>query len=212
MRIHREGRAIAETCRRLAADGLVYGTAGNVSVLLDDRVVITPSGIDYERMRARDMSVVALEDGRVLAGRHTPSSETPLHLAVYRATDARAIVHTHAEHATTIGLVLDELPAVHYAIHALGGPVRVAPYACFGSDELARGVVAAIVERNGCLMRNHGAVTIGSTLDIALDRSLRLEWVAALAWRALLVGSPTTLTEGQLDEVRERARTIGYRP
>jgi L-fuculose-phosphate aldolase len=135
-----------------------------------------------------------------------------MHLAVYAATGAHAIVHTHSLFATSVGTVCDELPALHYTINALGGPVRVAPYSTFGSDELAAGVAAALHGRAGALMRNHGAITVGPTLAAAYDRAVKLEWLSELYWRATLLGAPSVLSTGDLAAAREQARGKAYRP
>jgi L-fuculose-phosphate aldolase len=89
--------------------------------------------------------------------------------------------------------------------------VRVAPYATFGSDELAAGVAAALHGRTGALMRNHGAVTVGPTLAAAYDDTVRLEWLCELWWRARQVGEPALLSDGQLAAAREQARVRRYR-
>jgi L-fuculose-phosphate aldolase len=82
-----------------------------------------------------------------------------MHTSVYRATDAGAVVHSHPLYCTALSVTMDEVPPVHYMITLLGGPVRVAPYARFGSPELAQGSVAAMVDRTGVLLRNHGATS-----------------------------------------------------
>ena len=117
---------------RLLADGLAVGSAGNISVRAGDVVAITPSGISYDDMRPADVCLVA-PDGTQLDGQETPSSETPMHLAIYAATRAAAIVHTHSPEVIALSAARSELPAIHYAITGLGGPVRVAPYVRFGS-------------------------------------------------------------------------------
>jgi L-fuculose-phosphate aldolase len=211
MRLSAQRKEIGSACRRMHRDRLVVGTSGNISVRVDDLVAITPSGMDYETLAAEDVLVVGM-DGAVVSGEHLPSSELPMHLAVYAATDARAIVHTHSLFATSVGTVCDELPAVHYAINALGGPVRVAPYATFGSDELAAGVAATLHERTGALMRNHGAITIGPTLASAYDRAVKLEWLSELYWRATQLGTPSVLSTDELSAAREQARRKAYRP
>lgn len=117
---------LVATARRTAAEGLVVGTSGNVSVRVGDTVLVTPSGVPYDRLAPGDLCGVAL-DGRQVLGSLVPTSELPMHLAVYRATDARAVVHTHAVHATAVSTLVTELPLIHYMAAALGGPVRVAP-------------------------------------------------------------------------------------
>jgi L-fuculose-phosphate aldolase len=202
---------LADTCRRMLRDGLVTGTSGNVSVRAGDLVAITPTGVPYEQLTAADVVVVGL-DGAVVEGARAASSELPTHLAIYLATDARAVVHTHSMYATTVGLVRDELPAVHYAINALGGPIRVAPYATFGTGELATAVTRAIDGRTAALLRNHGAVTIGGTLATAYDRAVRLEWLCELYWRAASIGAPAVLSAAELEAAREQAEEKAYHP
>ncbi|EFF90349.1 L-fuculose phosphate aldolase, partial [Streptomyces sp. e14] len=133
----RAWRDLVATARRTVVDGLVVGTSGNVSVRVADTVLVTPSGVPYDRLTPGDLTGVGL-DGRQVLGSLVPTSELPLHLAVYRATDAGAVVHTHAVHATAVSTLVPELPLVHYMAGALGGPVRVAPYATYGTEELAR--------------------------------------------------------------------------
>ncbi|MEU4148135.1 class II aldolase/adducin family protein [Streptomyces parvulus] len=209
-----EERAWAElvaAARRTVADGLVVGTSGNVSVRVGDTVLVTPSGVPYDRLAPGDVTGVGL-DGRQVLGTLVPTSELPLHLAVYRADDtARAVVHTHAVHATAVSLLVDELPPVHYMTAALGGPVRVAPYAAYGTGELARGMLDALAGRTGCLLRNHGTVTYGTSLDQAYDRTAQLEWMCRLWLTASSVPgrTPSLLTSGQLAEAAERLRGYG---
>ncbi|MFE2049114.1 class II aldolase/adducin family protein [Streptomyces sp. NPDC059459] len=201
---------LVATARRTVADGLVVGTSGNVSVRVGDTVLVTPSGVPYDRLAPADATGVDL-DGRQVLGTLVPTSELPLHLAVYRATDARAVVHTHAVHATAVSLLVPELPLVHYMAAALGGPVRVARYAAYGTDELARAVLDALTGRTGCLMQNHGTLTYGASLDQAYDRTAQLEWMCRLWLTASAVPgrSPSLLTEEQLGEVAERLRGYG---
>ncbi|GGS57360.1 class II aldolase/adducin family protein [Streptomyces griseoviridis] len=209
----RAWESLVAAARRTVADGLVVGTSGNVSVRVGDTVLVTPSGVPYDRLAPADLTGVAL-DGRQVLGTLVPTSELPLHLAVYRATDAGAVVHTHAVHATAVSTLVEELPLVHYMAAALGGPVRVAPYATYGTDELAAHVLRALDGRSGCLLRNHGTVTHGATLDQAYDRTAQLEWMCRLWLTAASVPgrTPALLTEEQVAEVGERLRGYGQRP
>lgn len=202
-------REIAEYGRRLIADGLAVGTAGNLSVRIGDLVVVTPSGVRYETMRAEDCCVVRL-DGTKLDGRHEVSSEWLMHHDVYTATDARAVVHTHSPEVVALSASRDELPAVHYAILALGGPVRVAPYVRFGSGRLAREVQHALEGRTAAILKNHGAVTYGETLGRAYEHALLLEWLAGVYRRSLHYGPPRLLTDEELDAVAAEMRRLHY--
>ena len=163
--------------RRMAGDDLAPGTSGNLSVRRQDTIAITPSGVPYERMSPAEVCLVRMADGTSLPGLR-PSTETPMHLAVYRATGAGAIVHTHSPFVVALSTVLDELPAVHYAMADLGGIVRVAPYTRFGTAQLAANAVAALAGRNAVILRNHGALACGPDLARAYDRALTLEWLA----------------------------------
>jgi L-fuculose-phosphate aldolase len=204
-----ERAEIAALTRRLVADGLCVGTAGNLSVRCDDAILITPSGRDPEHTQPADVCVVGL-DGRPRAGDRLPSSELPMHLVVYRATEAGAIVHTHAPYATTLSTTLTELPAIHYTITALGGAVRVATYATFGTEQLAANLRSALVDRSAAILQNHGTLTYGHTLREAYDRAVLLEWLCGLYWRAVQVGEPRILTEAELGDARTQAERLGY--
>jgi L-fuculose-phosphate aldolase len=205
-------RQVVDVSRRMLRSGLVTGTSGNVSARVGDQVLITPSGVDYEQMLPDQLATLDLRDGAVLDAPLPPSSEAPLHLAVYRGSqDARAVVHTHAPWATALGLVRDTLPSVHYAIRALGGPVRVAPYATFGSPELAEHVSTALRDRRAALMRNHGAVAYGTDLEEATQNAEKLEWLCQLYCRAAALGEPAELTMAELEDVARSAQQTGYR-
>ena len=193
---------VAEAGRRMVADGLVVGTAGNVSVRVGELVAISPSSIPYHRVRAEDVCVLDLA-GSPLEGLDTPppSSETPMHLAIYAQTGAGSVVHHHGLASAAVSTVLDELPPLHYYALHLGGPTRVARYATFGTGELAESVHAALEDRTAALMQNHGAVAYGDTLDLAYYRAQLLEWLSALHVQAHSLGTPRALTAAELDDV-----------
>jgi L-fuculose-phosphate aldolase len=201
---------LVATARRTVADGLVVGTSGNVSVRIGDTVLVTPSGVAYDRLAADEPCAVDL-DGRRVAGALVPTSELPMHLAVYRSTGAAAIVHTHAVHATAVSTLVDELPAIHYMTAALGGPVRVAPYATYGSEELAAHVLEALRDRSGCLLRNHGTLVYADSLGRAYDHTAQLEWMCRVWLAAASVPgrAPALLPPGELDRVARRLRGYG---
>jgi L-fuculose-phosphate aldolase len=133
-----------------------------------------------------------------------------LHLGVYRRYEAGAVVHTHSPMATALSCVLDELPLVHYGMLTLGGPVRVAPYATFGSRELADATLAALAERNAALMANHGAITFAADLSAAVEQALLLEWACSVYWHAAAIGTPRTLGESESAAVLEAVLERGY--
>jgi len=194
---------------RLAADGLAIGAAGNMSVRVGGLIAITPSGIGYDELAPADICLVR-PDGTEVEAPEAPSSELPMHLAVYAATDAAAVVHTHSAEVVALSTTCRELPAVHYAITGLGGPVRVAEYSRFGSAGLAEATAAALAGRQAAILQNHGAVCYGRTLPEAYDRALLLEWLARVYRLALTYGTPRILTQAELDEVSAEARRRRY--
>ncbi|MFJ9711746.1 class II aldolase/adducin family protein [Streptomyces sp. NPDC101234] len=204
-----ERAAVADACRRLGAAGLLIGTAGNVSVRVGDRVAVTATGAVLAQLTAGQVTVVDL-DGVTVAGTLQPTSELDLHLGVYRRYGAGAVVHTHAPMATALSCVLDELPCIHYQLLALGGTVRVAPYATFGTPDLAESVLAALDGRSAALMANHGSVTVGPTLDKAVENALLLEWACGVYQHAAALGKPRVLDERQQLAVIEAAIARNY--
>ncbi len=208
-----ERAALVEGSRAIGRSGLVVGSAGNLSVRSGDRVLITPRGAELGAVDPKDLVDVAMADGAVAddhASDSRPSSETPLHRAIYQACEARAIVHTHAHYATVLSTLIDELPAIHYVITAFGGPVRVARYETFGTDELAASVTEALDGRSAALMANHGAVVTGRDIEHAVTNALQLEWLASVYYHALCAGTPRTLTTAQLDEVVGQMKALRY--
>jgi L-fuculose-phosphate aldolase len=187
---------VAAASRRLAAERLVVGTAGNVSARADDLVAITPTGAVLAELEADQVTVVDM-DGRVVDGELAPTSEIDLHLGVYRRYDAGAVVHTHAAMATALACVIDELPCVHYQMLLLGGSVRVAPYETFGTRELAEATVEALDGKTAALMANHGAIAYAADVEAAVESSLLLEWACTVYWRATALGTPRVLDEDQ---------------
>jgi L-fuculose-phosphate aldolase len=204
-----EREAVARACRQLAADGLVVATAGNVSVRVGERIAVTPTGCRLAELDAGDVSVVDL-DGGLVEGTLEPTSELLLHLAVHAERGDGALVHTHAPMSTAVACVVDELPCIHYQLLLLGGSVRVAPYATFGTAQLARAVVGALEGRSAALMSNHGAVTHGRTLDVALEAMQLLEWTCGVYWRACQLGTPRLLDDAQQAAVVAAALERSY--
>jgi L-fuculose-phosphate aldolase len=207
---------IAAVCTGLAAAGLVVGTAGNVSARAGELIAVTPSGLDYAALTAELVGVHRM-DGSAVEAPLQPSSELPLHLAVYAAAGVAeagvaAIVHTHAPAATALSALVDEVPAIHYQVASFGGPVAVAPYATYGTGELAANVVTALAGRSACLMANHGAVTTGPDLRTAVTRAQALEWVCDVYLRAAAAGQPRLLPPEEIETVVRKLSGYGQRP
>jgi L-fuculose-phosphate aldolase len=200
---------VADAGRALAASGLVAGVAGNVSARAGDLIAVTPTGARLGRLTPEQIAVVD-RNGTFVDGTLQPTSELALHLAIYRRYDAAAVVHTHPPMATAVACVADELPVIHYALLALGGSVRVARYATFGTAELAASVLDALDGRRAALMGSHGAVAYGDDLEAAIDATELLEWGCAVYVNAQACGTPHVLAEGERLAVVEALRSYDY--
>ncbi|MCA8884133.1 MAG: class II aldolase/adducin family protein [Rhodobacteraceae bacterium] len=204
-------QTLIDTCRRMNDLGLNQGTAGNISVRCGETMLITPSGVPYDRMTPQMIVPLPLAGGldhpfatpETPSGVLAPSSEWRFHKALLQARpDMQAVVHAHPVHCTALAMTRQEIPACHYMVAIFGGKhVPLAPYALFGSAELASGVVTAMGPHHGCLMANHGATVLGETLDKGL---WRLEELEALARGYLLSlqaaeGGPHLLSDAEMD-------------
>lgn len=195
---------VVEAARAMNTRGLNRGTSGNVSVRVPEGMLITPSALPYEAMGTDDLVVMRL-DGEVLTGAR-PSTEWRLHAGILaRRPEVGSVLHAHPEFCTTLACLRRGIPAVHYMVAVAGGDsVPCAPYAPFGSLELAELALAALEDRTACLLANHGLVALGATPADALALAVEVESLAAVYWRALQAGEPAILSAEEMAEVRAR--------
>jgi len=203
--------AVVAYAPRLAE--LTPGRSGNLSVRVGDRIAVTPTGVAYDGFDVADVPVVDL-DGTRVAGEMAPSSEVPMHTGIYRERDVGAVVHAHAPASTTLSILGEPLPPIHYMLVAVGGEVPVAGYAPFGTPELAANAVGAMAaaDADAVLLANHGLVVCGDDLADAVENTVHVESLAGTYLRARAVGEPATLSEAELADARERFETYGQRP
>lgn len=205
---------IVEACARLTPDGLVVGTAGNLSIREGDRLAITPSGLPYDDLRPDLVAVVDIATGEQVDGPLAPASELDLHLATLHATGENAVVHTHSPAATAVASLegVRVLPAVHYYISLFGGTdVRIADYATYGTPELAANVARALEGRRAALMSNHGSVVAAADMASAYTLAVELEWVCNLYLRTLSAGTPRILDDAAIAEVLTKIGSYGQK-
>jgi L-fuculose-phosphate aldolase len=205
---------VAQVARQLIESGLVTGTSGNVSARTPEGdVLITPSGLDYAQLGAEDVLLVSVEKKELLEGSLKPSTETPMHTGIYRArSEVGAVVHTHSRFATTLACLGWEIPPVHYMLTTLSddGRIPLAPYTTYGTEELAGYANEALGEtRNACLLQNHGTITVGEGPEEAFSRTVVLEEMAQIYYRARVAGEPILLTEEQVEEVAAKITDYG---
>ncbi|AZR71945.1 hypothetical protein BBF96_00095 [Anoxybacter fermentans] len=199
-------KKVIETARKMLKYGLTTGTFGNISIRHQEILVaITPSGVDYESMIPEDVVIVDL-NGQVIDGDLKPSSEMPMHLALYRKrADIQAVVHTHSPYASAFAVLGQEIPVVLAEMASVvGGSVKVAPYCRPGSAEMGREVVRCLRDRTGVLLANHGVVAIGSTVDEALGVAQVIEDSARIYQLAVAMGNPRILPEDEIRVLREQ--------
>lgn len=201
---------LIEAARTAKALGLISGTAGNFSLRQPGGLLITPTGIPPEAMEPGQ--IVAMDAQGSWEGEWRPSSEWAIHAHIYAARpDVGAVVHAHPDHAVALSCLRLPIPAFHYMVAALGGAeVPCAPYARFGSAELAAAVVQTLgTGLHACLMANHGMVSTGPDMATALSRAARVEMLARHYLLARASGDPVLLTAAEMAEVAAGYTTYG---
>lgn len=154
---------------KLLKTGLVSGTWGNISQRINnDFLVITPSGKDYEKLRADDMVIVNIHTLK-FQGKLKPSSECKLHVELYKTrNDINAIIHTHSLYGSVAAAARKEVPCMSDKMLEIIGPtIPVTKYAVSGSKQLLANTVSTIGDRNAVLLANHGAFCVGNDMDRA---------------------------------------------
>ena len=197
--------AIVEAARHREAAGHSPGTSGNVSARFQDGFLITPTGVEPGELAVDD--IVALDpEGTALPDQRAPSTEWPMHAALYAARpDVGGAVHSHSRFATILSCTRRGIPAIHYMVAATGGfDVPCAPYATFGTRELSDAILASIGQRNACLMANHGQIALGRDVRRAVRTAEEVERLAETYWGALAIGNPVLLTEDEMKDVVAR--------
>lgn len=206
MRDESRRRAIVQTGLHMVQAGLVEGTWGNISVRLPagNLLAITPSGREYATLQPQDIAIVDMQ-GRMLEGRYKPSSELPLHLAIYqRRPDVAAVIHTHSPYATACAAARRCVPpVVEDMAQVVGGAVEVAPYALPGTVELAHGAVAVLAQKYAVLLANHGLIGVGQTLGEAFTVCKLVEKAAQVFIYAQLLGGASVLSDGDVATMHE---------
>lgn len=196
---------LLETVVKANEAGLIRLSAGNISIRTGKHLAaITPSGIKYHQMKVEDISIVDLEDN--LIDGLTPSSETPMHTAIYRnLPDVGGICHTHSSYAITFAMLGEEVPPANLELFACGAPIPVAPWACPGTKEISEVTVAIFGSRPDLkvvLLEKHGLVAIGKDLNHAFEMAFNAEVGLRSYHQALMVGTPQPLTDVQLEEIK----------
>ena len=202
-------RAIIDACLEMERKGINQGTSGNISARSGEGMLITPTAMAYATMRPED--VVWMDFDGSVHGDRKPSSEWRFHLDILRdRPDVNAVVHAHPVHCTALAILGRPIPAVHYMIAAAGGPdIPCAPYATYGTRDLADHVVAALKDRDACLMAHHGMMAVGASLERAMWLAVEVEVLAHQYSTALTIGDPPVLPDEEIARVVQKFKGYG---
>ncbi len=206
MFLEKHKEQVLSIARATKEQGLVSASWGNVSVRPagEDKMVITPSGLDYFSLEYSDMVVLDF-DGKVLQGTHKPSSEYLLHKEIYlNRSDVLAIIHTHSIFSTVFAAVQKPIPVIMEELAQVnGGQAKVADYALSGSAELAKNCVEGLGDRSAVLLARHGLVGVATTLAEALKICQVVEKAAQIAFYAFNLGAPEEIDPADIKRMRE---------
>ncbi|MBV1819370.1 L-fuculose-phosphate aldolase [Anaerosalibacter bizertensis] len=211
MLMKNEREQIVEYGKKLIDANLTKGTGGNLSIFNREKqlMAISPSGIDYFKIKAEDVVILDLEGNKV-DGDKSPSSEYEMHRIFYEnRRDIDAIIHTHTMYATTIACLNWELPPVHYMVALAGLNVRCAKYATYGTKELAENAFEAMKDRNAVLLANHGLLAGAKDLANAFNITEEIEYCAELYYRTKCIGEPVILSEEEMTLMLDKFKTYG---
>jgi L-ribulose-5-phosphate 4-epimerase len=196
---------VLKTALALYERDLIQLTSGNVSARVDaNTVAITPTSLSYEQLQPEDIVLVDLE-GHVVEGEHLPSSELPMHLAVYQAMpEVQAVTHTHSIYALAFAVAGKSIPVVSLEGLGVGGAIPVARYACPGTRAQGEVAVEALQgppRLSGCLLQNHGLLATGKSLSQAYATAYKMELAAQVYYMACQIGAPRLLSPVEIDEI-----------
>lgn len=199
-------KSLYQTVMALYQRDLIQLNSGNVSTRVsEEHLAITPTGISYDIMTPEDLVIIDFS-GAVVEGRYRPSSETPLHITIYKnMPKVAAVVHSHSPYALAFAIVGKNIPVICTESLAVRGPVPVAEYACPGTEDQGRVAVKAMKgppSVTGTLLKNHGVLSTGTSLAQAHSTACRIEMAAKVYFLALQIGVPDILTENQINEIQ----------
>lgn len=204
---------LVEFGKRLVTANLTKGTGGNLSVFDRENktVAITPSGIDFFEIQPEDIVIIDL-DGKTIEGNRTPSSEWEMHLMPYRhRDDIDAVIHAHTTFATVLAVLRQDLPPSHYMVAVAGPNVRCAPYATYGTHELAENSYEYMKDRKAVILANHGILSGAKDLLNAFNIIEEVEYCSQIHYMASCMGKPVILPDSEMSLMAEKFKTYGQR-
>lgn len=206
-------QSIIDACCEMSAHGINQGTSGNISVRTDDGILLTPSGVPYDRMVPEDIVAMKWDGSWTASAGKAPSTEWRFHLDILRSKpDVGAVVHAHPIFCTIIAIMNRSIPAIHYMIAAAGGnDIPCTAYAQYGTEELSQAALDALRHRKACLLAHHGLIAIGPNLRKALWLAVEAEVLAKQYHGCLQLGTPPLLSDDEIDSILKRWGQYGLR-
>ncbi len=197
------------TCRKMNESGINQGTAGNLSIRIDNGFLITPSSLPYDDMQPDDIVEMGF-DGTYLGRR--PSSEWRFHRDILaQREDINVVLHCHSLYATTLACHHRTIPSFHYMTGVAGGnTIRCAGYATFGTQALSDNALTALEDRLACLLGQHGQISLGKDFAAALWLAIEVETLSRMYVQALTLGEPPILPDDEMERVIEQMRRMSY--
>lgn len=194
-------QALIDVCLASNASGINQGTSGNASIRWGDGMLVTPSAVPYGELDPGD--IVFVDTDGTPTGRCRPSSEWRFHHDILATrNDVDAVLHLHSPAATALATLRRSIPPFHYMVAVGGGnDIRCADYATYGTQQLSENALAALEDRNACLLANHGQIACANTLPKALALAIEVEALADQYLRALSVAPPVLLTSDEMADV-----------
>ena len=191
---------IVDTMCLLKKKNMNLGTEGNISVKYENGFFITPSATNPEVMR--ETQIIFKEFDKVFKKEKQPSSEWRMHQYIYnQRTEINAIVHCHSIWSSIVSCLREKIPSFHYMVAEIGGEdVKCSKYATFGTEQIAHNIVDALEKRKGCLISNHGQLSIGKNLEDALNLSFAIEKLSKQYYHCLLTNKTKLLSKKQMAE------------
>jgi len=206
--------------RKMNSCGINQGLSGNISIRLNNGILITPSSISYDDMNISDIFYIDFTGNIIKNNKHSlkqkeglsPSTEWRLHADILRnKTDISAILHCHSIYATAISCHQKNIPSFHYMTAIAGGiNIPCAEYATFGTEELSKNCLRALKDRFACLLANHGQVSTGKTLGQAFNLAKEVETLAQLYLEACKLGKPKNIRKKEMKKVLKKFNDMRY--
>jgi L-fuculose-phosphate aldolase len=197
---------VVEGAKAIFTKGLVETGEGNVSIRNGKReeLFITPSFNQYSTLIKNEVVHMNF-DGTPLSSGKLPSTETKMHIAIYKSRPkVQAVIHTHSEYATMLSIVQKGIPIIMEEMYIfLGGSVDVSDFGKAHTDEIGQVALNTLARKNAALLANHGVIVCGKSMDHAIKFAELVEKLAKIYWGSLQIGEPKIISTEHLERFQK---------